>query len=346
MTITEIAKLANVSKSSVSLVLNNKPGVSAETREKVRAIIKKYRYRPNQVAQSLAGGETKSIGLVTKEIDNPYFSRMTRGVNDVCSRLGYSLLLGCSEQSLEREREIIITMVSKRVDGLIICPLQSEDSDYAYVGDLLKDSYPLVVLGTVGSYTTNVVDIDNFQAAYDAVSYLIQKGHTEIAYLAGPVHSGHGKERLDAYKQALSDNGIPVQRSRIVHAKPYVAEGVRAGKELLAGSPQVPSAIFCYNDLIAIGLLRVLEERGLEVPGRVSVMGFDNIDIDQYLQIPLTTIDQPSYEMGKTAANMLIKQIAAGTAGARFEKTILPHRIIERKSVANIREPISISLLQ
>ena len=341
ITIAEIAKLADVSKSAVSLVLNNKPGVSAETRAKVLEIIKKYRYNPNQIAQSLAVRETKSIGLIIKEIDNPYFGRLMRGVYDACSQLGYSVLLGSSELSSTKETEIIKTLVSKRVDGLIISPLQSEESDYSYLADLLKDDYPLVILGVVTNYSTNIVDIDNFKAAYDAVTYLIRRGHTKIAHFAGPVHSGHGQKRLEGYKQALFDNNLSVNKNYVISVEPYTPNGYHAGKELFSENPDPPSAVFCYNDLIAIGLLNALTELRIDVPESVSIVGFDNIDFSGYVRIPLTTVQMPAYEIGKSASNLLIKQINHSSSPL-VEKVILDHTIVERESVSKRVDGVSV----
>jgi LacI family transcriptional regulator len=331
MTITEIAKLANVSKSSVSLVLNNKPGVSEKTRTKVLGIIKKYRYRPNQIAQSLAGGETKSIGLIVKEIDNPYFGRLMRGVYDACSKLGYTVLLGSSEQSTSKESEIIRTMMSKRVDGLIISPLQSEDADYSYLVDLTKDAYPLVILGSMPNFATNSVDIDNFAAAFDAASYLIRHGHKDIVHLAGT--SGHGLKRLEGFRAALQEHGLPMQKNSIVQVAPYAPNGYQAGKELFSGRTCPPSAVFCYNDLVAIGLMNALHDLGIDVPGSVSIMGFDDIDIADYLRIPLTTVRMPAYEIGTSAADLLISRLAEPVS-PRIERVTLAYQIVERRSVA------------
>ena len=243
------------------------------------------------------------------------------------------MLLGSSELSSSRETEIIKTLVSKRVDGLIISPLQSEESDFSYLADLLKDNYPLVILGIVTNYATNIVDIDNTKAAYDAVSYLISHGHTKIAHFAGPVHSAHGQRRLEGYKQALIDHNIPVNKNYIIHVEPYTPNGFQAGKELFSKNIDPPTAVFCYNDLIAIGLLNALTELRIDVPDSVSIVGFDNIDFSGYVRIPLTTVQNPAYEIGKSASNLLIKQLSH-TSSPLIEKVILDHRIVERESVS------------
>lgn len=333
ITISDIAKLANVSKSAVSIVLNNKKGVSEKTRNKVLDTIKKYNYNPNHIAQSLVAKETKSIGLIIKEIDNPFFSKVMKGVYDACSQLGYSVLLGSSELSEMKETEIINALLSKRVDGLLISPLQREESNYPYLINLLKENYPLVILGEIVNYSTNIVDIDNFRAAYDAVSYLIKLGHTRIAHFAGPMHSGHGQKRLEGYKQALIDNDIPIHNNYIVPVEPYTQNGFKAAKELFSKNKKPPSAVFCYNDLVAIGLIDALFELKIKVPEKVSVIGFDDIDFSKYVKIPLTTVQMPAYEIGKSAANLLIKLIVNSSEQTK-EKVILKHKLIKRNSCA------------
>ena len=331
MTISDIAKLSNVSKSAVSIVLNNKVGVSDKTRKKVLATIKKYNNNPNQIAQSLAAKETKSIGLVIKEIDNPYFSKVMKGVYDTCSELGYSALLASSELSTDRETEIITTLMSKRVDGLIISPLQIENTNFKHISSLINDQFPLVVLGKISNYLTNSVDIDNIKAAYDAVTKLIKLGHRKIAHFAGPAHSGHGQKRLEGYKNALIDNNIPIKNEYILPVEPYILNGYNVGKELFSKNNNSPTAVFCYNDLVAVGLINALVEIDIKVPETVSVVGFDNIDFGEYLRVPLTTVNMPAYEIGKSATKLLIKQISNSSTPLN-KSLILKHKIIVRNS--------------
>jgi LacI family transcriptional regulator len=335
LTISDIARLANVSTSAVSIVLNNKKGVSDKTRSSILEIIKKYKYNPNQIAKSLAAKETKSIGLIIEEIDNPYFAKVMRGVYNASSQLGYSVLLGSSELSPDKEIENINTLVSKRVDGLIIFPLHTQNADFTYLSNLLSDKYPLVILGNVKNYITNVVDIDNTKAAKDAVTYLIKQGHTKIAHFSGSFHAGHGEERLDGYKQALIDNGIAVNKKLIVPVEPETLSGYKVGKDFFSKKGDYPTAVFCYNDLVAIGLMNTLAELGINIPNDVSVMGFDNIEFGRFMKTPLTTIEMPAYEIGKAAAKLLIKQIKSSKILLN-ERVILEHKIIERQSVKKI----------
>jgi LacI family transcriptional regulator len=331
LTISDIAKLANVSKSAVSIALNNKSGVSDKTRERILEIVKKYNYNPNQIAQSLVVKKTKSIGLIITEIDNPFFAKVMKGVYDACSELGYTVLIGSSELSPQKEKDIIENFKSKRIDGFIISPLRGKGVDYQYLSNLLKENFPFVMLRNIANYAINLVDIDNLKAAYEAVSYLIKCGHTEIVYLAGPQHSGHSMERLNGYKQALMDNGIRVRNDFIVESGSDLAAGYKAGKKIISSLNQLPSAVFCYNDLVAIGFINALSELKIEVPEKISVMGFDNIDFSQYIKNPLTTINMPAYEIGKTATNLLIEQISYSTQFLN-QRIVIEAKLIERES--------------
>lgn len=335
LTIGDIARLANVSKATVSAVLNDKPGISQQTREKVLDIVKKVNYRPSHVARSLSIRETKSIGLIIKEIVNPYFARIMKGVFDGCTENGYTVLLGSSELSPEKEKQSIETLLNYGVDGLIISPLQGSDIDFSYLANLIRDNYPLVTLNVVQNYPTNVVDIDNTEAAYKGVSYLIDLGHTKIAYFAGPFFSAHSNDRRQGYQQALIDHNLPIQKQYIVQAGSYVEDGYALGKEFFSQNDNFPMAVLCYNDLVAIGLVNVLSELNIAVPEQVSVIGFDDIDFCKSFRIPLTTVHIPAYEIGKAAAELLIKQINHRSKPLN-EKVILEASLIKRNSCIKI----------
>jgi len=331
ITITDVARIANVSKASVSAVLNNKPTVALQTREKILKVIKKLNYRPNEVARSLSSRKTRSVGLVIKEIDNPYFARVMNGVFDACCEKGYTVLLGSSELSPAQEFQSIETLTHQRVDGLIISPLQRFDSDFTYLADLIHERYPLVMLGTVKNYSTNIVDVDNVSAAYQAVSYLISLGHTEIAYFSGPVYSAHSFDRMEGFRLALIDHKLPIRKDYIFEVGSYIANGYQAGKKFFSKQSELPSAVLCYNDLVAIGLINALLELGITVPEQVSVIGFDDIDICESVKIPLTTIHVPAYEIGRQASELLIRQIQDSDQSFN-EKIILATKLVERNS--------------
>jgi len=326
----DVARLANVSKATVSAVINSRPGVSPQTRENVLRIIKKINYRPNQVARSLSVRATKSLGLVIKEIDNPHFARVIKGVFNSSSRHGYTVILGSSEHSPEKEQLSVEALLNQRVDGLIISPLQASHSDFGYLAELIARKYPLVTLGEVKNYATSVVDINNEAAAYEAVSYLISKGHRRIAYFSGPPFSAHSKDRLRGYQQALIGHSVPVDNKLILDAGPYFENGYSRGKEIFS-SDNKPTAVFCYNDLVAIGLINAVLELGLRAPDDVAVIGFDDIDFCRFARIPLTTVHVPAYQIGEKATEILMMQINNRSSGL-VEKILLDTYLVKRES--------------
>jgi LacI family transcriptional regulator len=332
-TIADVARVAGVSKAAVSAVLNDKPGVSKETRERVLEVIRRLNYRPNAIARSLIANRTKTLGLVIKEIDNPYFSKIMKGVFDACSGHGYSMLLGSSELSPEQEKKSVEALTGRRVDGLILSPLQGEDVDFSYLADLIRDRYPLVMLGAVKNYATHVVDFDNVEAAYRAVSHLIELGHARIAYFSGPAYSAHSDERLAGYRKAHIERNLQVREADIVAVGSYAAESRRAAKGFFADPENRPTAVFCYNDLVAIGLINGLEELGIRVPDEVSVMGFDDLDSGEYFKIPLTTVHVPAYKIGFAAAELLIRRMGTQEP-VEYEKIFFQTKLIIRKSCA------------
>lgn len=337
LTIVDIAKLSNVSVSAVSIVLNNKPGVSKKTREKVLKVIEKYNYNPNQIAQSLALKETKSIGLIIKEIDNPHFAKVMKGVYDTASEFGYSVLLGSSELNAEKEAEIINTMLSKRVDGLIISPIQNDVRNFFSLANLMSDNVSFVILGMIDNYTVNSVDIDNRKAAKEAVLHLIKLGHKKIAYFGGPPHSGHAQKRLQGYQNALNENLIPIDNELIFAVGPNIEDGYNLAHELFSNSNgNRPTAVFCYNDLAAIGVINALEKLEISVPEDVSVFGFDNIDFGKYLKFPLSTIDMPAFKIGEEATKLLIRVIQS-KGEIRNEKVILEHQLVIRNTCSKVK---------
>jgi LacI family transcriptional regulator len=334
VTITDVALLSGVSKATVSAVLNDRPGISQKTRLKVLDVVKKLNYRPNQVARSLSTRATKSIGLVIKEIDNPYFAKVMRGVFDTCTEHGYTVFLGSSELSPEKELQSIETLVSQRVDGLIIAPLQGEGVDFTYLSDLIREKYPLVMLGTVRNYQTNVVEIDNVKGAYLGVSYLISQGHTRIAYFSGPSHSAHSRDRLEGYRRAMIERNIPVRPEYIVQVGSYIENGFKEGMAFYDKIRIPPTSVLCYNDLVAIGLINALLEMGIEVPQNVSVVGFDNIDICDSVKIPLTTVYGSAYQIGQRAAELIIRQISDRSHSLN-KRILLDPELVIRKSVSH-----------
>ena len=247
-------------------------------------------------------------------------------------------MLGSSELSPDQEIKNVETLVNQRVDGLIISPLQGDDVDLTYIVDLMKENYPLVLLGSVKNILTNAVDINNTEASYKAVSYLIDSGHQNIAYFAGPTYSIHSVERLSGYQKALIEFHVPYSEKNIIQTGSHIENGYEKGKALFSEfNDKSPTAVFCYNDLVAIGLINALIDLKIQVPEQVSVIGFDDINFCDSFRIPLTTVRVPAYKIGAVAADLLLKQIIQGSKSSKVKK-ILEADIIKRSTCTKLKK--------
>lgn len=266
ITIGDVARVAGVSKATVSSVLNNRPSVAGETRNRILEVIRKLNYKPNQIARSLSVHKTWSIGLVVKQIDNPYFTKVMRGVFGFFSEKGYTVLLGSSELSPQKEKENVETLFRQRVDGLILSPLQGPGADLSYLSGWRQDRLPLTLLEKIPNVAADVVDVKNAEAAAKAIEYLIRLGHRRIAYYAGPAYSLHNQERLSGFQQAMLEQGLQVLPSFIRQAGVYIDDGYRTAMEQFSVTEEKPTAVFCFNDLVAIGVMNALADLKDERP--------------------------------------------------------------------------------
>lgn len=311
-TIRDVAEWAGVSSATVSNVINNKGKVSESTRKKVRNAIEELNYRPNASAQrNLQQSPQKSIGLVVKEIHNPYFADVIVAAQQAANEQGYSLMISSSEGTRDTEQSIVELFVEKDVDGIIINPLLDRDADLSHLFDLKRRNIPFVLLEQVRGIQANLVDVDNVQALRDMTAYLFDLGHERIVHFAGPDYSMHSSERVEGFRQAFFDSETVYSEDYVVPAGARLEEGYEAGLEYFENRPlaERPSAVTCYNDLVAIGLLRALRELDIEVPEEVSVTGFDNVKTGEYAPVPLTTMGVPTAAMGKSSVEVLVRQI-------------------------------------
>lgn len=309
ITISDIARMANVSKATVSRVINNKPeGVGKETRENILRIIKESGFQPSMVARGLVTKKTKSIGLIITDIANSFYPLLVRGVEDHANKYGYSLFLCNSDNNPEKEKEYINAFIEKSVDGVILSSSMNETS-YHY--NILKNkNIPLVVLDRCveGEEYDASVFFDNTKGAYIAVNYLINKGHKNIAFISGSKSLIISRHRLDGYRMALEERNIEVKEDIIVEGDFQFESGYKRTIELLEQGKEF-TAIFAGNDLMAVGAIMALKSKKIEVPQQVEVIGFDNVDISRYIKPQLSTVGQPAYEMGVNGAKQLIKLI-------------------------------------
>lgn len=336
-TISDVADKAGVSKSTVSAVLNGSASVKDETRERILEAIEALNYRPSPSARRLRIGEmrrskSKCIGLVVKENDNPFYAEVAVGAQASAEAQGYTLFVACSSGDYRREKEIIDTLQSKCIDGLILSPVLDDKTDLSHLFELKRARYPFVLLEGIRGVQASIVDIDNVAASMKAARYLLQLGHTRILHFGGPAYSTHSQERADGFRLAFSASSEVCPDDAIIATGSTVDAGYRQALAIFGDTDRPrPTAVTCFNDLVAIGVHQALLELGLRVPDDVSLIGYDDVRLLRYREVPLTTIRTPNREMGEKAAELLIKQVEAPSS-LPPERVHLQAELIIRKS--------------
>ncbi|HBL77636.1 MAG: LacI family transcriptional regulator [Bacteroidetes bacterium GWF2_42_66] len=332
-TITEIARELNISPSTVSRSLNNHPAISAKTREAVIELARKLNYQPNLLALNLLRNRTNMIGVIVPEITSYFFSSVISGIQDLLNPLGVNMIIGQSNESYEEEKSIIRTFTSIRVDGFLISP-SSETKNFDHLKILTESNIPLVIFDRdCEGIEVDKVFVDEYKGAFQAVEYLISTGCRRIAHIAGPPMLSTVKHRLSAYKEALKLHGLPVRDEYIVESVGFAPEhGIDPTKKLLA-LPNPPDAIFTINDGVAIGAMYVIKEAGIIIPDEISVIGFDDDPHSCYFMPSLSTVWQPTYELGMLSARILMKRVESNNdlSKIRVEK-LFPELIIRGSS--------------
>jgi LacI family transcriptional regulator len=306
-TVKDVARLAGVSTTTVSRVLNNHPQVSAETRLKVQQAIAQCGYRPSQVARGLRLQASNILGLIISDIANPFFPSVVRGIEDVAYAHQYRLLLCNSGEDAEREALYIDVLQAQRVAGVIISP---HDEDSTRCETLIASGIPVVAMDRrLRRLEVDTVVTDNIEGAYQAVRHLLRLGHRRVGLVGGPLLTTTGRERQEGYRKALLEAGIQPDQ-RLIKIGDFRQEGgYRAGSELLAAE-EPPTAIFVSNNLMALGVLDAIREKGLKIPEDIALVAFDDLPWAASLVCPLTTVAQPTYELGQMVAEMLLGRIA------------------------------------
>lgn len=300
----DVAKKAGVSVATVSYVINNTKNVLPETRERVVKALTELNYHPNAIAKSLRQKMTNTIGVIISDTSNPFFTSMVRGIDDVVTKLGYQLILCSSDEKPEKERKYLELLSQKQVDGVILAPT---GGNVPYINDLLHRELPIVFVDRwlEGVKALSVV-VDNEEASFQATQHLISLGHERIGIIVGLKELSSTKERLRGYEAALKANGIPVDPQLIKAGYSNTLEGYKAALEFSTISPR-PTALFGTNNLMTIGLMQAIQNSHVRCPEEIAVVGFDDFDWATAFRPFLTTVSQPTYELGKTAAEMLIK---------------------------------------
>lgn len=322
LTIKDIAREAGVSITTVSRVLNNKEdGTSKETREKVLLVMKDLNYQPNKLARGLVTKRSNMLGLIVPNISNPYFPELCRGAEDEANLRNYSLIICNSDDQSQKEENYLRLLQEQQVDGIL---LSSKNRLSQTSKDLLQSGRIPYILFDRGDEASNQsgVFLDNEKGGYLAGKHLTDLGHTKIACLTGPTEIRNSQQRLTGFQLALAEAGVEIPPSFILVGDFQMETAYKIAKEFLQLNSV--TAIFAGNDLMACGVYRAAHELGIQIPGQLSIIGFDDIPLVTALIPKLTTIRQGTYEMGRKAIELLINELEnKSSEGVVFEPTLI-----------------------
>ncbi|MCP4756567.1 MAG: LacI family transcriptional regulator [Proteobacteria bacterium] len=330
-TINDIAELAGVSKATVSRSLHSPHLVKAGTRDRIKRVMESQDYVYDAVAGDLSRRKTSVLGLIIPTIKNSIFSNTVYGIQQKAEEYGYTTIIGNSDYDEASETRLIRLFQQRRMAGLIVTGLSHETKDR--IETLVQSGIPSVVTWeTLNSDKISYAGFDNYKAAYSMTSYLLRLRHRRIGLLIGPYSRvNRAQQRLEGYKSALRDGGIPFDPGLVLEREYTLVDG-KEGMRALLNLSDPPTAVFAASDVLAMGALAAVKEKGLTVPGDVSLAGFDDIDFAAYLDPPLTTVKIPAFEMGQLAVKALIKMIDKGPEQVR--QYCLETDLIVRKSCA------------
>lgn len=328
ITIKDVAMRANVSPATVSRVLNQSKPVSKAIREKVLKVVEELNFNPNSVARSLVMKESRLIGVIISSIDNVFISKFVNIIEEEFFKHNYTTLLCNTRNDDGIEKDYLRLLKDKYVDGVVLMTSPPKPHQIEFFEQV---DIPAVFAGHIDpTQQFSSVNIDNYQAMYDATRYLLEIGHRRIAFFGGPHIYRQAVERLSGYKQALAEYGIGSEES-LIFANDYDIDHGYANGMALFQRPDRPTAVCCVSDMVAIGAIKAAEMNGLSVPGDISIMGFDDILLAKAYCPGITTVRQPIQELSVQTAEMLLKQIKQKEDYVK-ETRILPHEIIVRGS--------------
>ncbi len=326
VTIKDVARVSGYSINTVSRALNNKPEIKKETKDKILKVAEELGYFKNFAAASLRGQKTKTIGVVIPDSANPFYSEVLKGIEGEAKKCNYQIILTNTERDYKNERESIFALIKRRIDGLLISPVQERYDD---IEELIKLNIPFVILGRhFEEINVDEVYNDEIKGGYIATEYLIKKGHKRILMLNGYLYKSPAKMRFEGYKKALNTYNIPFDPELVVIGDIDFADGYAQIKEVL-GSKKRFDAIFAYNDMLALGAIKALKEHGLKTPDDVAVVGYDDILFASISAPALTTVRIKKGEMGQRAFNLLMERI---DGRKDVKKEVLDVELIVRES--------------
>ncbi|WP_096269717.1 catabolite control protein A [Paucisalibacillus globulus] len=327
ITIYDVAREANVSMATVSRVVNGNPNVKPTTRKKVLATIERLGYRPNAVARGLASKKTTTVGAIIPDISSIFFAELARGIEDIATMYKYNIILSNSDQNKDKELQLINTMLEKQVDGIIF---MGGNISEEHVQQFSTASVPVVLAATYdGTDSIPSVNIDYEEAAYEATNHLISKGNEKVAFIYGKEEYTINQLKNQGYLRALKEANLPVVEDYIVSGD-YTYESGMENVEKFMSLPDKPTAVFAASDAIALGVIHGAQDLGYRVPEDLEVFGFDNTKLATMVRPTLSTVVQPTYDIGAVAMRLLTKYM--NKEEVEEKKVVLPHRLVERNS--------------
>jgi len=309
-TIKEVARRAGVSVGTVSNVLSGAPTVAGDLRQRVEAVIRDLNYHPNHLARSLKSQRSHTIGMIVSDISNPFFPLVIRGAEAAAREQGYVLTIFNTDDELERERQIFSVLRARRVDGILAVVAPNPERDTAHLSGAVEAGIAVVCLDRIPpGFRTDTVIVDNFKGAAICVRHLISLGHRAIGFVSGSSLLQTAQERRRGYAKALLEAGIRVNKSLIREGDFRIESGYRLGKDLLLSHPR-PTAIFAANGTMGLGVLKAIQELCLRCPEDAALAVFDEVPSAEILRPHLTSVTQPSYQIGYKATELLIARLS------------------------------------
>ncbi|MGW1910791.1 LacI family DNA-binding transcriptional regulator [Streptomyces sp. NPDC002076] len=323
--IKDVAAEAGVSVATVSRVLNAHPSVSADARTRVLAAVEALGYRPNAVARSLRTDQTRTLGLVISDVLNPYFTELARSVEEEARALGYSVIIGNADEQPELQDHHVRNLLERRIDGLLVSPT---DGGSPLMLDAARAGTPMVFVDRwIPGVDVPVVRADGRRAIRDLVAHLYALGHRRLAIIAGPAATTTGSERVEAFREAMGEYGLPLPEAYTGQGD-FQAESGRRVTEGFLDLPEPPEVVFATDNLMALGALDAVRARGLRVPDDLALAAFDDIPWFVHTDPPVTAIAQPTGELGRAAVRALVDRIEGRAAAS----VALTARLVVRRS--------------
>ncbi len=332
VTIVDVAQAAGVSYATVSRVLNNDPHVKPDTRERVILSITRLGYTVNQQARNLASGRSHVIGLLVPDLGTGYIGEIIRGIDEALAAAQYDLMLYTTHRRKTKESAYVSSLTQGMTDGLLlVLPRDPEE----YLVSLRRRHFPYVLVDHQGiGDLESAVGATNWRGGYEATKYLIELGHRRVGFITGTMDLGCSRDRLEGYRAALRDCGLPIDPTLMQEGDFWQPSGFTAARTLLA-LPEPPTAIFASNDVMAFGVMEAVRDQSLRIPEDISIVGFDNIPQAEHVSPQLTTIEQPLADMGHEATRMLLAMIQE--PDRPYQRVELPTRLIVRASTRRLQ---------